>query len=167
MADKKITQATDLGNALASVDLFHVVDDPSGTPINKKVSAGSIFNNIPTWLGLKQSSQSIATDGSSIVADADLNTAITEINATTQAGTISLQNGADGQIKMFLNTSTSGSFAKHNNTIKFKRTYKCRFIWCSKTATLMFKSGSWNILANTGTTGLITIGVYNVYYNNR
>ena len=88
MADKKITQLTDLGNALASVDLFHVVDDPSGTPINKKVSASSIFNNIPTWLGLKQSSQAIATDGSSVTA-ADLNSAITEINATNQAGTIS------------------------------------------------------------------------------
>ena len=59
MADKKITQLTDLGNALASVDLFHVVDDPSGTPINKKIAAQDVFNNIPTWLGLTQSSQSL------------------------------------------------------------------------------------------------------------
>ena len=52
MADKKVTQLTDLGDGLAAVDLFHVVDDPSGTPINKKISAEDVVNNIQSWLGL-------------------------------------------------------------------------------------------------------------------
>ena len=46
MADKKITALTDLGDSLAAADLFHVVDDPSGTPINKKISAENVFNNV-------------------------------------------------------------------------------------------------------------------------
>ena len=54
MADKKVTALTDLGDNIASADLFHVVDDPSGTPINKKIAAEDVFNNIPSFLGLKQ-----------------------------------------------------------------------------------------------------------------
>ena len=53
MADKKVTALTDLGDALASGDLFHVVDDPTGTPINKKITAADVFNNIPSFLSLK------------------------------------------------------------------------------------------------------------------
>tara|TARA_B100000963_G_scaffold346274_1_gene351293 strand:+ start:1153 stop:1611 length:459 start_codon:yes stop_codon:yes gene_type:complete len=151
MADKKITQLTDLGNALASVDLFHVVDDPSGTPINKKVSASSIFNNIPTFLGLKQASQQITTDGSTVSA-ADVTSAVTEINATNQAGSVSLANGSDGQIKIFLNTSTSGSFAATITPANLRGHTSIVLSGAGKTAICFFKNGSWNILANTGTT---------------
>ena len=44
MADKKITALTDLSTGIASADLFHVVDDPTGTPINKKVTIGEMEN---------------------------------------------------------------------------------------------------------------------------
>jgi len=108
MADKKITQLTDLGSALSGVDLFHVVDDPSGTPINKSVSAENIFNYIPTWLGLAQSSQAIVADGSSATA-IDVTSAVTEVNATSATHAGELADGTAGQIKMILNTSTSGT----------------------------------------------------------
>ena len=63
MADKKITALTDLGTALASADLFHVIDDPAGTPVNKKVSAANVFNNVPSWLGLAGTAQAVTAAG--------------------------------------------------------------------------------------------------------
>ena len=108
MADKKITALTDLGSSLAAVDLFHVVDDPSVTPINKKISAANVFNNIPSFLGLKQTAQTITADGSTNTA-VDVTSAITLINATSATHAGALADGSDGQIKIVVNISTGGT----------------------------------------------------------
>ena len=104
MADKKITALTDLGDSLASADLFHVVDDPSGTPVNKKIAAEDVFNNIPSFLGLKQTSQTATADGSTTIA-INVTTAITEIDATSATSSCSFADGSDGQVKTIINTS--------------------------------------------------------------
>lgn len=44
MADVKVSALTTLAGSLADVDLFHVVDDPTGTPLSRKVTALSIKN---------------------------------------------------------------------------------------------------------------------------
>ena len=53
MADKKITALTSLGTATAREALLPVVDDPGGTPTNKKVTIGEYANalNSPVILG--------------------------------------------------------------------------------------------------------------------
>ena len=150
MADKKITALTDLGDNIASVDLFHVVDDPSVTPVNKKVTAEDVFNNIPSFLGLKQTSQSITADGSSTTA-VDVTSAITEINASSATHTCAMADGSDGQIKIIINTSTSGTNAVTITPANFSNT---SFLLNApgETAVCLFKNSKWYIIGGNGVT---------------
>jgi len=159
MADKKVTALTDLGDALASGDLFHVVDDPSGTPINKKVAAEDVFNNIPSWLALKQTSQSITGDGSTSTA-INLTTAITEVNATSAAAPCTLAAAStDGQIKTIINSSTSGTNAVTITPTNLNATTGGGSAATNivlnapgETVTCMYKSSKWYIIAGNGYT---------------
>ena len=149
MADKKVTALTDLGDNLATADLFHVVDDPSGTPINKKIAAEDVFNNIPSWLGLKQASQTITADGSSTTA-VNVTTAITEINATSATHAGAMADGADGQIKIILNVSTSGT----NNVVITPanlRGYSTITLNAQGESVIcLFKNSKWNVIGGNG-----------------
>ena len=149
MADKKITQLTDLGDGLASVDLFHVVDDPSGTPINKKITAEDVFNNIPTWIGLNSTSQAITGDGSTSTA-IEITNAVTEVNATSAGAPCTLADGANGQVKTIINVSTSGS----NNIVitpsNLRGGTTITLNAPGETVTLMFKNSNWNVIGGFG-----------------
>ena len=145
MADKKITALTDLGTAIASADLFHVVQDPTGTPINKKVSTANVFNNIPSWIGLKQSVQSLTSSGA-----ANVTTAITAVDATSGTRSVSLADGSDGQVKTILDVSTSGT-----NAITITPTTLAGYTSIvlnapGETVTLLFKSSKWYIIGGNG-----------------
>ena len=151
MADKKITQLTDLGDGLASVDLFHVVDDPSGTPINKKITAEDVFNNIPTWLGLNSTSQSITTDGSSATA-ITITEPVTEVDATSAVGSLTMADGANGQIKTIINVSTSGTNVVTITPSNLRGYTNILLNAPGESVTCMFKNSNWNIIAGNGYT---------------
>ena len=59
MADLKITGLTSLAAATSRADLLHVIDDPSGTPANKKVTVGEMINALHAPVKLSAGTQAL------------------------------------------------------------------------------------------------------------
>ena len=83
---RKLRTLTDLGSGIVSADLFHVVDDPTGTPINKKISVDqNVFNYIPTFIATN-STESLTNSSSA----ASVSTAVTLVDSSGGATSLSL-----------------------------------------------------------------------------
>ena len=52
MADLKVTSMTSLAAGTATEDVLHIIDDPTGTPINKKVTVGDMLNALAAPVAL-------------------------------------------------------------------------------------------------------------------
>ena len=107
MADKKITALTDLSTGIAGADLLHVIDDPTGTPINKKVSVTNFINNLPSFIGFSNSVENI-TDG--IQAAVGITTAVTLLAPSGSNTATTLADGTViGQIKIIVHDVDGGN----------------------------------------------------------
>ena len=150
MADKKITALTALGSGIAGEDLFHIIDDPSGTPTNKKITVDNVFKYIPGVVAMNDAGvpQSVTGTGTISVVKA-----VTHLTTSSAAYTATLAAGVNGQIKVITMIVHGGS--TNHATVTFtgaSSSYdSIRFEIAGANALLLYTNSTWIILSTNGT----------------
>ena len=143
MADKKIT-ALNASTALSTDDLFHVVDDPSGSPTNKKITAANLFNKIPTWIAFAGTPQALSGAGA-----ANLTTAITNCTSTGASQVVSLANSTQaGQIKIITHIVDGGDVRVTPTTLDGGTYFTLDAV--GDTVVLMWNDSAWQCIGGFG-----------------
>tara|TARA_B100001109_G_C18773457_1_gene431928 strand:+ start:21 stop:488 length:468 start_codon:yes stop_codon:yes gene_type:complete len=153
MADKKITALTVMnGSEVDADDILHVVDEPGGTPVNKRLNIGSLFENIPTHIAINDvvtvSANGSIANGGVIAVDAD------SVGADLA---LSLPDASDtGTLKFIvLVTEPAGSYNVVVTPANFTGGSTITMGTIGESATLMWlgsSNGGWSLISHHGAT---------------
>ena len=148
MADKKITALTALGTGIAGEDLFHVIDDPSGTPVNKKITIDNVFGYIPSLIALNQTAQSLSGAGA-----VNITTSITHLTTAAGASALTLTNTSvkNGMLKIIVCVTHGGGTSTLTITGASHTNYDTvAFSGVGQTVILLQTNSEWVIVASNG-----------------
>jgi hypothetical protein len=144
MANKKITELTDLGSAVAAADLLHVIDDPVGVPANKKISVGTLFENIPGLVNIGQAPETLTSAGAVAITKA-----VTLISTGASNIALTLANGNTGQLKFLIMTVDAGGNGVLTPTSLIGGT-TITFADVGDCVLLLYTASGWAIISNNG-----------------
>ena len=148
MADKKVTALSDLGTGIAGEDLLHVIDDPSGTPVNKKVSLSNVLKNLPDYVAFGQAAETVSITASAHTAAVDK---WATIMTTHSSGTtvVNLAAGTTGQIKIFVIAAGSATVDVTPNSLLGSGT-KATLNAIGETVVLLYTGSAWTVIGGNG-----------------
>lgn len=147
MADKKITALSDIGSSVSSVDLLHIIDDPNGNPVNKKMSIANLFNYIPTFIAMSDAVDSISESDSAV----SNTTSITTISTGSASGTFTFADGVQGQIKVIVMLA-DGGYDATINPANLAGGSSITFTDVGDAVVLVYITSQWFVVSNNGCT---------------
>ena len=140
MADKKISALTAM-TAPAAADFLHVIDDNSGTYTNQKVVLTTLFNKIPTFIGMN-----------SVETKTDSDTALsltTAVSLLSGSQTTLADATTTGQLKIIVAIAV-GSATDVDLTTTLGSGVTYTFQTVGETLTLMWTGAAWAVLSICG-----------------
>ena len=154
MADKKITALTDLSTGVAGADLLHVIDDPTGTPINKKVSVTNFINNLPSFIGFSNSYEDIS-DGTQTAIS--ITHALTLLQTAGSNATTLADGTVIGQLKFIVHDTDGGT--TETTPTDAQGWVDLDFVTPGDTATLLWTGTSWAVIGSVDISTAASAGI--------